>query len=124
MVDKKPKVGCNTVNKGGVKGGIKTPNSGRKAGTPNKKTINLEAKLEEKGLDVAVEMIQLFNECEDQGLKYNILKELMKYVYPQRKAVDMELTGKDGEPLATQKVYVLPDEIKEIDKHIKDTLEG
>lgn len=110
-------------NSGQFQKGCKKPaNSGRKAGTPNKKSIGLEAKLNEKGLDVATEMINLFNTVDDDGLKYNILKELMKYVYPQRKAVDMELSGKDGEPLSTQKVYVLPSELNEVDKHIKDVL--
>lgn len=103
--------------------GQKRPkNSGRKAGTPNKKTVGLEAKLQEKGLDVAAEMINLFNTVEDDGLKYNILKELMKYVYPQRKAVDMELTGKDGAALGVQKVFVSPQEHKESLEHIENVL--
>lgn len=120
MADKTVKV---TKNNGGkFQPGQKRPeNAGRKAGTPNKKTINLEAKLEEKGLDVATEMIHLFNECQDPSLKYNILKELMKYVYPQRKAVDMELNA-TGEALTTQKIYVMPEELAEIDKHIEETL--
>lgn len=60
---------------------------GRKKGTPNKKTKEL---LEVLGsFNPAEKLMQLYEESDDKDLKASIAKELMKYVYPQRKAVEM-----------------------------------
>ena len=60
---------------------------GRKKGTPNKKT---RAFLEELGeFRTVKEMVNLFYKTKDESIKYNILKEFLKYEYPQRKAVEM-----------------------------------
>ena len=88
-----PKVETKTVNKGGVKGGIKTPGSGRKKGTPNKKTIDLQSKLEANGIDVGSEVAFLYNKAknnDDIQMMFQVLNMLMKYIYPQRKAIEMD----------------------------------
>ena len=64
---------------------------GRKKGTPNKKTAEL---LEILGsFNPAEELMKLYDRTQDQDLKVTICKELMKYVYPQRKAIDNTITG-------------------------------
>lgn len=72
------------------KGHKKLANSGRKKGTPNKKTLNFKEKL--GNFDTVEELKNLFLSTEDENLKYSICKEFLKYEYPQRKAVDIETT--------------------------------
>lgn len=81
-----------------VKGQPRIPGSGRAKGTPNKKTQVLVEILEAKDFNVPAKLIELVN----GGLllpkeQADVLLELMQYVYPKRKAVEM--TGADGEPL-------------------------
>lgn len=76
-------------NSGGkfTKGTPKPENSGRKKGTPNKRTKEF---LDALGDFPTVEnMKTLYYTTEDDNLKFMILKELAKYQYPQRKAVEM-----------------------------------
>lgn len=40
------------------------------------------------------------------------------------KSSKQEITGKDGAPLAVQKEYILPEEIKEFEEHYKKAVEG
>lgn len=73
---------------GKFKVGEKRPaNAGRKKGTPNKKTKELIEIL--GAFNPAEKLVEIFNETDDKDLKASIAKELMKYVYPQRKAVEM-----------------------------------
>jgi hypothetical protein len=89
------------------KGTSKPPNSGRKKGTPNKKTRQF---LEELGdFSTVKEMIKLFLATEDDGIKFSILKEFLKYEYPQRKAVEMNATFDTTE--TTQEAFL---------KHLKE----
>lgn len=39
-------------------------------------------------------------------------------------ASQKEITGKDGEPLAVQKVFITPEQQKAVKKHIKDVING
>ena len=60
---------------------------GREKGTPNRKTVEF---LEALGdFDTVQEAKHLFNTTDDDGIKYNILKEFLKYEFPQRKAVEI-----------------------------------
>ena len=73
---------------GKFKVGEKRPaNAGRKKGTPNKKTKELIEIL--GAFNPAEKLVEIFKETDDKDLKASIAKELMKYVYPQRKAVEM-----------------------------------
>lgn len=67
------------------KGKAKT--GGRKKGTPNKRTKELAEVL--GAFDPAEKLVQIFNETDDLDLKAQICRDLLKYVYPQRKAVEM-----------------------------------
>lgn len=65
---------------------------GRKKGTPNKKTAELQEIL--GGFNPAEKLMELYNKSTTKDdLKVLICKELMKYIYPQRKAVDTTITG-------------------------------
>ena len=64
--------------------------SGRKAGTPNKRTKTIEEKLETLGCDPIVAMARLaMDESEPSGLRFAALKELAQYVAPKRKAIEV-----------------------------------
>ena len=65
----------------------KPENSGRKKGTPNKKTKELMEIL--GSFNPAEKLMEIYNSTEDEQLKASICKDLLKYVYPQRKAVEM-----------------------------------
>lgn len=67
------------------KGKAKT--GGRKKGTPNKRTKELAEVL--GSFDPADKLVQIYNETDDLDLKAQICRDLLKYVYPQRKAVEM-----------------------------------
>ncbi|MGE3992929.1 hypothetical protein [Pseudorhodoplanes sp.] len=64
--------------------------SGRKAGTPNKRTKTIEEKLEAMGCDPIEAMARLaMDENESSTLRFAALKELAQYVAPKRKAVEV-----------------------------------
>ena len=63
---------------------IKT--GGRKKGTPNKRTADIVERL--KGVDIVGELLEIARTTEKEDTKVTVYKELMKYVYPQRKAVE------------------------------------
>lgn len=74
--------------------GYKTIGSGRKKGTPNKKTANLKELIEEnyQGFDPIIELIAISKrEKLPVDLKVSILKSVAEYVYPKRKAIEAEI---------------------------------
>lgn len=89
---------------GPVKGAKKTPGSGRKKGTPNKKTAYIMDKLSYFKCDPMERLIKLGQQAEQEGdisLASNIYKDICQYVYPKRRATEMQLTGADGGPVKT-----------------------
>lgn len=70
-----------------AKGSAKPKGSGRKKGTPNKKTSELKELLGD--FNSVEEMKVLYYSTDDENLKFAICKEFLKYVYPQRKAVEL-----------------------------------
>ena len=70
------------------KGDKKPINSGRKKGTPNERTKALQDIL--GSFNPAEKLMELYQKpTTKDDLKVLICKELMKYIYPQRKAVDV-----------------------------------
>lgn len=65
----------------------KEKTGGRKKGTPNKKTADIMERL--KGVDIVGELLEIARTTEKEDTKVTVYKELMKYVYPQRKAVEI-----------------------------------
>ena len=94
-----------TSHRGGSKKGERR--GGRQKGTPNKKTLNF---IDELGNFKPVqELLTLFYSTEKDDLKFSIIKEILKYVYPQRKAVDISVSEDTIE--TTQTAFL---------KHLKD----
>lgn len=83
----------------------KTPGSGRKKGTPNKKTIDFLLVLEKNNFDPGEELIYVYNQAKSiykimrQGKKYfqalqsletmqTTADKICQFVYPKRKAIE------------------------------------
>lgn len=77
---------------GRKKGTAKT--GGRVKGTPNKKTKMLLDVL--GSFDPANELMKLYRKAESLDVKVTICKELMKYVYPQRRAIEIDPSADTG----------------------------
>ncbi len=70
----------------------RTPGSGRKPGTLNKKTLSLQEKCDKAGVDPWEKLLEfLIYPCEP-GLRLAAIKEMCKYLYPQRKAIEHTVT--------------------------------
>ena len=70
------------------KGDKKPKNSGRKKGTKNKLNLGVEEALQARGIDCVDEMLDIAQNTEKEDIKLAVYKELLKYVYPQRKAIE------------------------------------
>jgi hypothetical protein len=70
------------------KGDPKPANSGRKKGTKNKNNLGVQERLEQKGINCIDEILEIARTTEDEQIRFQCYKELLKYVYPQRKAVE------------------------------------
>ena len=68
---------------------------GRKRGTPNRRTADIQEKLAALGCDPIAGMAAIAtDEKQDIALRAQMFKELAQYVAPKRKAVEM--SGADG----------------------------
>ncbi len=73
---------------------------GRKAGTPNKKSLrDVYAMAEAKGVEPFEVLLDLCKE-RDPSIRLGAAKEAAKYMYTQKRAV--EVAGKDGGPLKAE----------------------
>lgn len=82
-------------NSGQFKKGQKKPEgSGRKKGTPNKRTAEIAERL--KGIDIVGELLKIARTTDKDDLKVTVYKELLKYAYPQLKAVELDLDKSTG----------------------------
>jgi hypothetical protein len=93
----------------GIKGG-KRPGAGRKKGVPNKRTAEVQAKVEASGVTPLEFMLSIMRneppETQDlrvaldyQAMRFEAAKAAAPYVHARLAAV--ELTGKDGGPVET-----------------------
>ena len=100
----------NCRNVGGRKKGSKKT-GGRQKGTPNKRTLSF---IDDLGNFKPVqELLKVFSSTKDNELKFLILKEILKYVYPQRKAVEMTAMVETAE--TTQEAFLR--HLKELGKN-------
>ena len=67
--------------------------SGRKAGTPNKSTLAIREKLEVYGIDIVAQLSEILPQLPIEK-RAGVLLELMDFVYPKRKSVEI----KDPDP--------------------------
>lgn len=75
-----------TKSKGGSKKGERR--GGRQKGTPNKKTLELVEAL--GSFDPIEELKEICYATEKEDLKAHICLNLLKYIYPQRKAIEID----------------------------------
>jgi len=67
---------------------------GRQPGTPNKRTAELTARLAELGLDPLEGLAKIAQDpATEPGLRAKILADLLPYVFPKRKAVELAAEG-------------------------------
>ena len=67
---------------------------GRRKGTPNRATLALRDKLEALGCDPAIELAKMgMNDKNPGELRERCLNDLLPYVYPKRKPVDVSSEG-------------------------------
>ncbi len=71
-----------------AKGKPKDPGSGRKAGTPNKKTQDLIEICEQEGCEPFRGMVKLAMQEKDPSEQFIKFAEIAHYIYPKRKAVE------------------------------------
>jgi carbamoylphosphate synthase large subunit len=63
---------------------------GRRKGTPNQKTLELQEALEAHGVDVVGQLAELLPKLTDDR-RTDVLLDLMGYLYPKRKAVEQQV---------------------------------
>lgn len=74
---------------------------GRQPGTPNRRTAELTARLAELGLDPLEGLAKIAQDpATEPGLRAKILADLLPYVFPKRKAV--EVTSESAMELAVR----------------------
>src|SRR5690349_21126382 len=68
--------------------GIKT--GGRRAGTPNRRTVELSDRLTELGVDPVAQLAQIaLDDDAAAELRARVACELLAYLYPKRRALDV-----------------------------------
>lgn len=84
----------------GIKGGAR-PGAGRKKGTPNKKTAELQAKVEQSGLTPLEYMLQIMrDELQEPRTRLAAAQSAAPYVHAKLSSV--EVSGKDGGAIQTE----------------------
>lgn len=74
------------------KGSNKTPGSGRKKGSINKRTLLIAEQIEQSGKDPVQVMIDFLGHP-NVSLSFAAAKELLQYVHPKRKAIELTTQG-------------------------------
>jgi len=64
--------------------------------------------------------LALINQALDGNVK---AFEVIRDTIGEKPADKQEITGKDGAPLAVQKEYILPEEVKEFEEHYKKAVQ-
>ena len=70
------------------KGQPRPPNAGRRPGSTNKRSADLAKRCEEMGFDPFDALMDVARTTHDPHLRVTCLKELCKYVHPQKRQVD------------------------------------
>lgn len=103
----------------GAIGGPKT--GGRKPGTPNKETKELFDVCLKNGVEVFEAMVILAKQETDPFSKFAMLKEIAAYLYPKRKALEVQIKSeieKQAEEFANlpkqKQIELLETEVKRL----------
>lgn len=92
------------------KGKPRPPNAGRKKGTPNRKTQDLEDLCAAKGIN-PFELLLEFTGPAPLEIRFAALKEICQYLYPKRKAI--EHSGEITNPYMALSLEELEKKVKE-----------
>lgn len=85
-------------------------NAGRKKGSPNKITKTLESFFDEQGLFLPEKILSEIQEIASPSERMKVWLELLQYIYPKRKA--LEMSGEITNPYA----HMTLEELKELGK--------
>ncbi len=86
---------------------------GRHAGTPNKRTVELTARLETLGCDPIEGMAQLaMDEANPPELRGRMYAELDSFLFPKRKATEIKI---DDGPKVTFQFISEPEQVTKVD---------
>jgi len=91
-------------------GQSKPKGSGRKEGTPNKRSQNLAEALDSLNFNIPEKLVQLLPKLSPEK-QVDILIDLMGYLYPKRKAIEVELGTLDNGP---QVILTMPSNGREV----------
>ncbi len=91
------------------KGKPRPPGAGRRAGTPNKSSLDLVQKCIDRGIDVFDELLQIAMTTVNPAERFKMFSEISQYLYPKRKA--LEIDGSINMELARK-----AEEISQLDK--------
>lgn len=96
----------------GAKGKPKDPGSGRKLGTPNKRTIHfdLHAECQAKGVNVWEKLIEYLMYPADENIRLQAIRIALPYLYPQKKSI--EHSGEINNPYLEMTIEDLEKEVK------------
>lgn len=85
------------------KGANKTEGSGRKKGTPNRKTQILQDICEQEGVDPFRGLLEI-TRSDDTNLRFQALKEVCQYLYPKRKSLEHDISDEQLLDIVNQKL--------------------
>jgi hypothetical protein len=80
-------------------------NSGRQKGIPNRKTLILRDTFKELGQDLPTKIMEILPQLSPEK-QIDVYMELMQYVYPKRKAIEISEQNKETGP---QVVVYIPE---------------
>lgn len=96
---------------------------GRKAGTSNKKTQALRENIEKRlGGTIEDSMLDIYEQSESKGIKLSILRDLMQYVYPRLKP--LEILEEDDEAKTEQAKELLKLDDKQLADAMRERLKA
>jgi hypothetical protein len=83
-----------------ARGGVR-PGSGRKPGSPNKRTREIAQKAAKKGITPLEYMLKVMRDSNAEGARRDdMAKAAAPYMHPRLNAI--QHTGKDGEPIKVE----------------------
>jgi len=85
---------------------------GRPKGSINKATIALRHALEGHGFDVTAKLVELYNNAEDDKVRFRIAKTMLEYTHPKLKDVDIVALEKgEDQPKDSTPINISLDEL-------------
>lgn len=76
---------------------------GRQKGTPNKNSLTFIDELNQRNFKPLAELIDMYQRTEKEEIQVDILKTMLKYIYPQRKAIELQNSDSDYEIIINRK---------------------